>query len=96
MENKTSFGPFLTTLQQQKSARTSVVREARRKVLTTLAESGHLPVEKLRLQVQMRFEDFADTVKGLKDAELIEVELKDSDEIVLLTDKGRQIADLDW
>lgn len=96
MESKTSsFGPFLEAMQRQKSAQASPVHEARRRVLTTLAETGPEPVEKLRQQMDMRFEDFADTVKSLRGAELIEIRATDSDEIVELTDKGRQLANLD-
>jgi len=99
MESKsgpTSFGPFLEAMQRQKAAQAGVVREARRKVLVKLRDTGPEPVEELRKKVQMRFEEFAETVRGLKDAELIEMELKDSDEVVLLTDKGRRLADIDW
>lgn len=95
MEKKTSFGPFLEAMQQQKSARAGVLRESRTRVLTLLARSGPEPVEQLRRDVQMAFQDFAETVRGLKDAELIDIERTDTDEIVVLTDKGRQIAALD-
>lgn len=99
MERKsssTSFGPFLEALQAKRSAETRVVREARRKLVTSLASTGPEPVEKLRRQVQMRFEDFADAVRDLKDADLIQIESTASDDVVSLTDKGRQLSAIDW